>query len=78
MDFDGLEMTIKVIIVGNGSVGKTSMIRQFVHNKYDDNYKKTIGAAFMEKEHYVKRIGESVKFMLWDTGKYMNERFYKW
>lgn len=68
MDFNDVDLCIKVVIVGNGSVGKTSMIRQFVQNKYDDNYKKTIGAAFMEKEHYVKSIGDSVKFMLWDTG----------
>lgn len=62
-----MEASIKIIILGNGGAGKSSLLRRWVYNEYDDNYKKTIGAAFMEKEHYVKSIGESVKFLLWDT-----------
>eukprot|EP01080_Neovahlkampfia_damariscottae_P004705 gene4705-8289_t len=61
------EVAIKVIIVGNGQVGKTSMIKRFASGEYDDKYKKTIGAAFKEKELFIKSANKTVKFMLWDT-----------
>jgi small GTP-binding protein len=60
-------VAIKVIIVGNGQVGKTSMIKRFASGEYDDKYKKTIGAAFKEKELFIKSANKTVKFMLWDT-----------
>ncbi|WP_287582953.1 Rab family GTPase [Candidatus Borrarchaeum sp.] len=56
----------KVIVVGDGSVGKTSIIRRYVHEKFDPYYKKTIGVA-----HAVKRINikdTQVTLTLWDTG----------
>ncbi len=36
--------TIKVIVVGNGRVGKSSMTTRYCKNVYTDTYKKTIGA----------------------------------
>ncbi|MCO5557111.1 hypothetical protein L7F22_010667 [Adiantum nelumboides] len=58
---------VKVIIVGNGGVGKTSLIRQFCKSHFLDDYKKTIGVDFLEKHIYVKSLQEDVKLMLWDT-----------
>lgn len=54
--------------IGNGGVGKSSLINRFVYNTYDDSYKKTIGVDFCEKEQYVAKLNQTVKFMLWDTG----------
>ena len=62
---DEVEDSIKVIVVGDGNVGKTSMLRRFVKGDFTDQYKKTIGAEFMEKEVYCG--GNTVKLMLWDT-----------
>ena len=45
-----MEVLLKVIVVGNGRVGKTSMITRFAKGVMTDNYKKTIGTDFMEKE----------------------------
>lgn len=39
----------KVVIVGNGGVGKTSMIRQYCKGCFPEDYKKTIGVDFLEK-----------------------------
>lgn len=60
-------MSLKVIVVGNGRVGKTSMITRFAKGVATDNYKKTIGTDFMEKEITLAESGEAVKLMLWDT-----------
>ncbi|KXZ52218.1 Rab23 [Gonium pectorale] len=63
-DFD---REIKVVVLGNGGVGKTSMIRRFCKGVFTDEYKKTIGVDFLEKAQFVDALQEEVRFMLWDT-----------
>ena len=41
---------IKIGLIGNSSVGKSSLIRRFVDNKFDDNYMSTIGVDYFEKK----------------------------
>lgn len=66
IDIDGdVEMAIKVVIVGNGAVGKSSMIQRFCRGIFTRNYKKTIGVDFLER--CVRVSGEDVRLMLWDT-----------
>ena len=67
MEMDEMEIILKVIVVGNGRVGKTSMITRFAKNSYSDEYKKTLGVDFLEKEMFVKSEGETVNFHIWDT-----------
>jgi len=62
-----MDVSLKVIVVGNGRVGKTSMITRFAQGVMTDAYKKTIGTDFMEKEITLSSTGETVKLMLWDT-----------
>ncbi|XP_011503076.1 PREDICTED: ras-related protein Rab-23 [Ceratosolen solmsi marchali] len=60
-----LEVSLKVVIVGNGAVGKSSMIQRFCKGTYTRDYKKTIGVDFLERE--IEIDGEDVRLMLWDT-----------
>ena len=55
----------KILIVGNSSVGKTSLLKRYVNDVFSDNYKATIGADFLTKEFTY----DSIKLMLqiWDT-----------
>ncbi|MFX1572519.1 MAG: Rab family GTPase [Promethearchaeota archaeon] len=59
----------KVIILGSGAVGKTSLLYRFVENRFAIKYKMTIGADFLSKiiESYPKP-GNTVKFQIWDIG----------
>jgi Ras-related protein Rab-7A len=41
---------LKVIILGDSGVGKTSLMNQYVNNKFSSQYKATIGADFLTKE----------------------------
>lgn len=41
---------LKVIILGDSGVGKTSLMNQFVSRKFSSHYKATIGADFLTKE----------------------------
>ena len=40
----------QVIILGDSSVGKTSLMNQYVNKKFNTQYKATIGADFLTKE----------------------------
>lgn len=67
MALDNIEESLKVIVVGDGSVGKTSMLRRFCKGEFSDSYKKTIGAEFMEKDVFIPATASTVKLALWDT-----------
>ena len=56
---------LQVLIVGNGAVGKSSMIQRYCRGTFTKSYKKTIGVDFLEKQLRVH--GEDVRLMLWDT-----------
>ncbi|KIX08260.1 uncharacterized protein Z518_02916 [Rhinocladiella mackenziei CBS 650.93] len=65
------KVLLKVIILGDSGVGKTSLMNQYVNKKFSTSYKATIGADFLTKEVTVDdRI---VTLQLWDTAG--QERF---
>lgn len=64
MHEDDFETAIKVVVVGNGNVGKSSMIRRFCKNEYLQTYKKTIGVDYQERELQINN--EPVRMMVWD------------
>ena len=45
-----LEVPVKVVVVGNGGVGKSSLIRRYCRGEFTSDYKKTIGVDFLERE----------------------------
>ncbi|XP_022107791.1 ras-related protein Rab-23-like isoform X2 [Acanthaster planci] len=65
MKEEDVEIAIKVVIVGNGAVGKSSMIQRYCKGIFTKDYKKTIGVDFLERQIQVKE--EDVRLMLWDT-----------
>ena len=74
--------TLKVIVVGNGNVGKTSMTTRYTKGRYTDHYKKTIGVDFMEKRVDLRDLGETIHLMIWDTAGQeefgaLTSRYYK-
>ena len=51
---DVQRMKVKVCLVGEGAVGKTALIRRFIHDQFDDRYISTLGAKVSKKEITVK------------------------
>ena len=41
---------LKICLVGEPAVGKTSLIRRFVHNEFQDDYTVTLGTRISKKE----------------------------
>ncbi|MGM0509689.1 MAG: Rab family GTPase [Thermoplasmatota archaeon] len=54
--------TAKIVLLGDGAVGKTSLVRRFVEQKFDDKYITTIGVNVKKKT----LEGLNLKFMIWD------------
>ncbi|XP_059379809.1 ras-related protein rab7-like isoform X1 [Carassius carassius] len=65
------KVLLKVIILGDSGVGKTSLMNQYVNNKFSNQYKATIGADFLTKEVMVD--DRLVTMQIWDTAG--QERF---
>lgn len=55
----------KVIIAGQGGVGKTALVERYVSGKFVEDHKITIGSNFMMK-NVVLDTGEAVNMQLWD------------
>jgi small GTP-binding protein len=65
----------KIVLLGNEGVGKTSLVKRYVHSIFNDEYLTTIGIKISKK---VVEVGEiSVNLMLWDiAGNMMSKTLY--
>ena len=59
------EKEIKVILLGNSGVGKTSIINRYVNNVYNSNCETTLGSTYSTRE--VIKNNVVYKLNLWDT-----------
>ena len=57
---------LKVILIGDSGVGKTSLLEAFNYKKVTAQSKPTIGADFLKKK-VVLNDGSEVNLQLWDT-----------
>jgi small GTP-binding protein len=58
-------ITRKVCLLGAFAVGKTSLVRRFVHGVFDERYLTTLGVKIDTKT--VELEGETVKLVVWDV-----------
>ncbi len=62
-------MKVKICLVGGGAVGKTSLIRRFVYDEFDDRYITTMGAKVSKRDIVVREQDGSrvkVNMTIWD------------
>ena len=61
-DYDYL---FKILILGDSFVGKTNILKRFIHNEFDSTTKETVGVEFDSKNY---NFGEkTIKAQIWDT-----------
>jgi len=65
------KVLLKIIILGDSGVGKTSLMNQYVNKRFSSQYKATIGADFLTKEVMID--DKLVTLQIWDTAG--QERF---
>jgi len=74
------EFRFKIVVVGDGAVGKTSLIKKFTKGTFEMDYIKTIGAQFSK---YNKEINEDkIRLIFWDIAgqedfNFLHHLFYK-
>ena len=64
-DKEGDEKSIKVILLGESGVGKTSIIKRYINNEFSTYSESTLGSTFLVKDIIKKKI--TYKLVIWDT-----------
>ena len=59
--------SIKVVLLGESGVGKTSIISQFTTKTFDPHRETSLSAQFTSKTLTFPDLGQSIKFDIWDT-----------
>ncbi|CAG9773091.1 unnamed protein product [Ceutorhynchus assimilis] len=62
---------LKVVILGDGGVGKSCLMNRFVSNQFDEHSFHTIGVEFLNKDLDIE--GQTYTLQIWDTAG--QERF---
>jgi small GTP-binding protein len=62
------KMMYKICIVGDGGVGKTTILHQYVDRKFVEDTQLTIGTNFFIKDIILKEFDVSIKLQIWDLG----------
>jgi len=62
------EINIKLLICGEGGVGKTSIVNSFLEKDFPKMYIPTIGSNIAKKEYNLKKSSISLKLSIWDIG----------
>ena len=64
------ELIKKICLLGDAAVGKTSLIRRYVHSSFDDKYITTIGTKVTKKslvfKHPSKDLKVRISLLIWD------------
>ena len=55
----------KILTIGDGGVGKTSILRRYVENKFLKHHLSTIGIDYLSKTIKIKE--QEIKLKIWDT-----------
>jgi len=75
-----MEYQFKIILLGPGAVGKTSLLNRFVKNLFTTSYHMTMGVDFLKKELKIEK-GTAI-LNIWDIAgqdrfKFMRKNFYR-
>ncbi|MFW9939639.1 MAG: Rab family GTPase [Candidatus Thorarchaeota archaeon] len=61
------QYVIKICLLGEAGVGKTSLVYRFIENKFRENYKQTLGVNLLKKDVNIDEYG-GVSAQIWDLG----------
>lgn len=62
----------KIVLLGEGRVGKTSILLRYIRGEYSDQQTSTIQASYLDKK--ISTAGNIVNLSVWDTAG--QERFH--
>ncbi|ODQ78884.1 hypothetical protein BABINDRAFT_172147 [Babjeviella inositovora NRRL Y-12698] len=59
-------VALKIGLIGDSQIGKTSLMVKYVEGTFDEDYIQTLGVNFMEKQISIRNT--SITFSIWDLG----------
>lgn len=68
-----LPIVLKMLLVGDSNVGKSSLLLRFVDDQFSPSFVTTVGIDFKIKDVVLRSNGKKVKLQIWDTAG--QERF---
>ena len=68
---DDFDIKLKIMVLGESMVGKTSLITRYTNDKFGGRYLCTVGIDFQKKK--IEKNGKKVLLQIWDTAG--QERF---
>ena len=63
---DSKDTTIKLLLIGESGVGKSSLLLRFSEDTFNPMYITTVGIDFRVKN--IELDGKKLKLQIWDTG----------
>jgi small GTP-binding protein len=72
-------LTAKVMLLGDMGVGKTSILYRLVHDRFDGQYKTTLGVEILSYDVPADPAGggEPMRLVLWDTDGEFGTRIFE-
>lgn len=61
---DPQKYRFKITVIGDGKVGKTSLIKRFTQSTFEQDYVKTLGAQFSKYDKEIE--GDETRLIFWD------------
>ncbi|MHA1291680.1 MAG: Rab family GTPase [Promethearchaeota archaeon] len=62
------EINIKLIILGHGGVGKTSLVNKYTKNEIPEMYIPSIGSNIVRKDYKIENQNIKIRINIWDVG----------
>ena len=75
-----ISFVFKIVIIGDGRVGKTSLIQNFTRSSFNEDYTKTIGAQLSNYDREINN--DKIRLQFWDiagqdTFHFLRPSFFK-
>jgi len=59
-------LVLKLALLGDAAVGKTSLINQYIQHRFNADYQPTLGVNIVVKELNIEELNASIRLVLWD------------
>ena len=60
------DYVLKLAVLGDAGVGKTSLVNQFVEERFKEDYKATMGVNLIMRTIKLEQINSNARLILWD------------
>ncbi len=64
------DYVLKLCLLGDGNVGKTSLVYRYIENRFSNDFKSTLGVNLLKKKITLdeKYAGKTASLQIWDLG----------